>query len=180
MSPILKKFILITKLLKLNKDQQPSQKLEIWDADSESLYRVYNKVEMDNLRKAKPSRFASLNSWFIVFTQIVVTLAIASFCYIFGGPNNGIVYTYSALVGGLIGFLPSALFLMRLEAAKKSTKSSPGGYLTAVVSGEFIKILATLLLFIGFAIKQPDLKWIPLLVTYLATLKCYLLVWFWK
>jgi hypothetical protein len=24
------------------------------------------------------------------------------------------------------------------------------------------------------------LKWIPLLVTYLATLKCYLLAWFWR
>jgi len=83
-------------------------------------------------------------------------------------------------VGGLIGFLPSALFLLRLEAAKKNVKSSPGGYLTAVVSGEFIKILATILLFIGFALKQPDLKWIPLLVTYLVTLKCYLLAWFWK
>jgi len=49
-----------------------------------------------------------------------------------------------------------------------------------VVSGEFIKIVATILLFIFFAFKQPDLKWIPLLVTYLATLKCYLLGWFWR
>ena len=83
-------------------------------------------------------------------------------------------------MGGLIGFLPSALFLVRLEVAKKNVKSNPGGYLAAVVSGEFLKILVTVLLFIGFALKQPDLKWIPLLVTYLATLKCYLLVWFWK
>jgi ATP synthase protein I len=106
--------------------------------------------------------------------------AIASICFIFFDQANRSVYTYSALVGGLIGFLPSALFLMRIEAAKKSVKSSPGGFLAAVVSGEFIKILATIVLFIGFALKQPDLKWIPLLVTYLATLKCYLLAWFWK
>jgi ATP synthase protein I len=107
-------------------------------------------------------------------------LIIASACFVFSGQADKRVYTYSALVGGLIGFLPSALFLLRLEAAKKNVKSSPGGYLTAVVSGEFIKILATILLFIGFALKQPDLKWIPLLVTYLATLKCYLLAWFWR
>jgi ATP synthase protein I len=69
---------------------------------------------------------------------------------------------------------------VRSEAAKKNVKSGAGGYLAAVVSGEFIKILATILLFIGFALKQPDLKWIPLLVTYLATLKCYLLACFWK
>jgi ATP synthase protein I len=135
---------------------------------------------MDALRKAKPRNFASLNSWWVVLSQVAITLAIASICFIFFDQANRSVYTYSALVGGLIGFLPSALFLMRIEAAKKSVKSSPGGFLAAVVSGEFIKILATIVLFIGFALKQPDLKWIPLLVTYLATLKCYLLAWFWK
>jgi ATP synthase protein I len=135
---------------------------------------------MDALRKAKPRNFASLNSWWVVLSQVAITLAIAGICFIFFDQANRSVYTYSALVGGLIGFLPSALFLMRIEAAKKSVKSSPGGFLAAVVSGEFIKILATIVLFIGFALKQPDLKWIPLLVTYLATLKCYLLAWFWK
>jgi ATP synthase protein I len=174
-------FLLQTlKFKKLNKNQHSAPKANIWDESSEDTYRVYNKAEMDDLRRLKPKQFASLNSWFIVLAQIVITLMLAGACYIFGGMSNRIVYTYSALVGGLIGFLPSTLFLMRLEAAKKSTKSSPGGYLTAVVSGEFIKILATVLLFIGFALKQPELKWIPLLVTYLATLKCYLLVWFWK
>ena len=121
-----------------------------------------------------------MNAWWIVLSQIAITLAIAAACYVFSSLADKSVYTYSALVGGLIGFLPSALFLMRIEAAKKSVKSSPGGFLAAVVSGEFIKILATIVLFIGFALKQPDLKWIPLLVTYLATLKCYLLAWFWK
>jgi len=151
-----------------------------WDEREEDSYKALSKVEMDALRKAKPKSFSSINGWFIVGTQMVLTLIIASFCYLFGELTDRSVYTYSALVGGLIGVLPSALFLLRLEVAKKNVKSSPGGYLTAVVSGEFIKILATILLFIGFALKQPDLKWIPLLVTYLATLKCYLLAWFWK
>jgi ATP synthase protein I len=151
-----------------------------WDEREGDSYKALSKAEMDALRKAKPKSFSSINGWLIVGTQMVLTLIIASFCYLFGELTDRSVYTYSALVGGLIGFLPSALFLLRLEAAKKNVKSSPGGYLTAVVSGEFIKILATILLFIGFALKQPDLKWIPLLVTYLATLKCYLLAWFWK
>ena len=151
-----------------------------WDEKEDDSYKALSKAEMDALRKAKPKSFSSINGWLIVGIQVVLTLIIASFCYLFGELTDRSVYTYSALVGGLIGFLPSALFLLRLEAAKKNVKSSPGGYLTAVVSGEFIKILATILLFIGFALKQPDLKWIPLLVTYLATLKCYLLAWFWK
>jgi len=151
-----------------------------WDEKEDDSYKALSKAEMDALRKAKPKSFSSINGWLIVGIQVVLTLIIASFCYLFGELTERNAYTYSALVGGLIGFLPSALFLLRLEAAKKNVKSSPGGYLTAVVSGEFIKILATILLFIGFALKQPDLKWIPLLVTYLATLKCYLLGWFWK
>ncbi len=135
---------------------------------------------MDILRKAKPRSLATVNGWQIIASQVVLTLIIACFCYIFFELPERVVYTYSALVGGFIGFLPSALFLVRLEAAKKNVKSSPGGLLAAVVSGEFLKILATIFLFIGFALKQPDLKWIPLLVTYLATLKCYLLVWLWN
>ena len=151
-----------------------------WDEVEGDSYKTLSKEEMDALRKVKPRNFASMNAWWIVFSQVAITLAIATACYVFSSLADKSVYTYSALVGGLIGFLPSALFLMRIEAAKKSVKSSPGGFLAAVVSGEFIKILATIVLFIGFALKQPDLKWIPLLVTYLATLKCYLLAWFWK
>jgi ATP synthase protein I len=151
-----------------------------WDEVEDDSYKTLSKEEMDALRRAKPRNFASMNSWWVVLSQVAITLLIAAACYVFSGLADKSVYTYSALVGGLIGFLPSALFLMRIEAAKKSIKSSPGGFLAAVVSGEFIKILATIVLFIGFALKQPDLKWIPLLVTYLATLKCYLLAWFWK
>jgi ATP synthase protein I len=160
--------------------KEPSTGLREWAENEDDAYKTFSKEEMDALRKAKPRNFASINSWWVVLGQVAITLAIASICFIFFDQANRSVYTYSALVGGLIGFLPSALFLMRIEAAKKSVKSSPGGFLAAVVSGEFIKILATIVLFIGFALKQPDLKWIPLLVTYLATLKCYLLAWFWK
>lgn len=160
--------------------KEPSTGLPEWVENDNDSYKTFSKEEMDALRKAKPRNFASINSWWVVLSQVAITLAIASICFIFFDQANRSVYTYSALVGGLIGFLPSALFLMRIEAAKKSVKSSPGGFLAAVVSGEFIKILATIVLFIGFALKQPDLKWIPLLVTYLATLKCYLLAWFWK
>ena len=151
-----------------------------WNDQDEDSFKALSKTEMDALRKAKPKSFTSINGWRVVASQVVLTLIIASFSYFFSESAERVAYTYSALVGGLIGFLPSALFLVRLEAAKKNVRSSPGGYLAAVVSGEFLKILATILLFIGFALKQPDLKWIPLLVTYLATLKCYLLAWFWR
>jgi ATP synthase protein I len=152
----------------------------VWDESDEDSFKTLSKDEMDALRKAKPRNFSSINSWGVVLSQLALTLVIAGACFVFSSQADKSVYTYSALVGGLIGFLPSTLFLLRLEAARKSVKRSPGGFLAAIVSGEFIKILATIALFIGFALEQPDLKWIPLLVTYLATLKCYLLAWFWK
>jgi len=152
----------------------------VWDESDEDSFKTLSKDEMDALRKAKPRNFSSINSWGVVLSQLALTLVIAGACFVFSSQADKSVYTYSALIGGLIGFLPSTLFLLRLEAARKSVKRSPGGFLAAIVSGEFIKILATIALFIGFALKQPDLKWIPLLVTYLATLKCYLLAWFWK
>jgi ATP synthase protein I len=162
----------------VNKEQLNSK--HEWDEVDDDSYKTLSKEEMNALRRAKPQNFVAMNSWWIVLSQVALTLLIASFCYSFFDPTVRVVYTYSALVGGLIGILPATLFLLRLEAAKKSSISSPGSYLTAVVSGEFIKILATILLFISFALKQPDLKWIPLLITYLATLKCYFLAWRWK
>ena len=110
--------------------QQPISTRE-WDEIEEDTFKSLTKEEMDALRKAKPRNFASINSWWIVLSQVVLTLVIAGACFVFSSQDDKSVYTYSALVGGLIGFL-------------------------------------------------PDLKWIPLLVTYLATLKCYLLGWFWK
>lgn len=151
-----------------------------WDEEEKDSFKTLSKDEMNALRIQKPSNFVSINPWLVVLSQVVVTLVIAFFCFIFSNRADKTVYTYSALVGGFIGFLPSALFLIRIEAARKNSETSPGGFLAAIVSGEFIKILVTFCLFIGFALKQPDLKWIPLLVTYLATLKCYLLAWFWK
>jgi ATP synthase protein I len=161
-------------------DKNSAENTPKWSEDSDDTFKTLSKAEMEALRLTKPQNFATVNAWFIVGMQILTTLVIASLCYFFADSNERAMYTYSAFVGGLIGFLPSALFLARLEAAKKNIKSSPGGYLSAVVSGEFIKILATILLFIYFALNQPDLKWMPLLVTYLITLKCYFAVWFWK
>ena len=109
----------------LNKER-PIQAVN-WDDQSDDSYQALSKAEMDALRQAKPKSFASINGWRIVASQVVLTLIIASFCYFFSESSERVVYTYSALVGGLIGFLPSALFLVRLEVAKKNVKSNPGG-----------------------------------------------------
>ena len=75
-----------------------------WDEIEDDSYKTLSKEEMDALRSAKPRNFASMNAWWIVSSQIVITLLIAAACYVFSSPADKSVYTYSALVGGLIGF----------------------------------------------------------------------------
>jgi ATP synthase protein I len=118
--------------------------------------------------------------WRVVASQALLTIISMAICAYFLDGRRISVYTYSAFWGGLIGVLPSALFLLRLELAKRSSAPSPGKFLAALVSGEFIKLAVTIGLFIGVAFTYSEVMWVPLLITYLATLKCVWLAWFWK
>lgn len=121
-----------------------------------------------------------MSPWKVVTGQALVTITSMVICAYFLDGLRISVYTNSAFWGGLIGVLPSALFLLRLELAKRSPVPSPGKFLAALVSGEFIKLSVTIGLFIGVAFSYSEVKWVPLLITYLATLKCVWLAWFWK
>nr|WP_255534728.1 ATP synthase subunit I [Polynucleobacter sp. JS-Polo-80-F4] len=112
--------------------------------------------------------------------QVLITAISMVFWSFFGDPVGVSVYTQSAFLGGLISVLPTTLFLMRLELAKKSQILNPGRFLAALVSGEFIKIAVTLMLFVGIAYCVPGVLWVPLLVTYLLALKCVWLAWLWR
>jgi ATP synthase protein I len=153
-----------------------------WDElDEQQLaYRTYSKKEMDALRQNKSRAFFTLSPWAVIGLQLVVTLLSALAWSIVGIPKGLSLYTYSALLGGFIGFFPASLFALRLSAAKRMKNQNPGSLLAAIVSGEFIKIAVTIAMFVWVAFSYPDLQWIPLLVTYFVTLKCYWLAWFWR
>jgi ATP synthase protein I len=87
--------------------QLPISKHQFDEIDDDS-YKALSKEEMEALRKAKPQNFKLMNSWWIVLSQVAITSIIASACFVFSNQADKSVYTYSALVGGLIGFLPSA------------------------------------------------------------------------
>ena len=151
-----------------------------WDEPEEEAYRVYSKDEIDALQQRNASKYRALSPWKIIFAQVLITVVSMVFWSIFGEPVGVSLYTQSAFLGGLISVLPSALFLTRLELAKKSQKLNPGRFLAALVSGEFIKIAVTLMLFVGIAYLVPGVLWVPLLVTYLLALKCVWLAWLWR
>lgn len=112
--------------------------------------------------------------------QATVTVLGAIFACIFLDGGRISVYTYSAFLGGLVGVVPAVLFLLRLEIARSVQRPTSGGFLSAIVSGEVIKIAVTIAMFIWLAFNYTELKWIPLLLTYVATLKCYLVGLFWR
>ena len=162
------------------KDQ--SAHIQAWDElDEQQLaYRTYSREEMDALRRANSRAFFTLSPWAVIGLQSVATLLSALVWSIVGNPKGLSLYTYSALMGGFIGVFPAALFALRLSAARRMKYQNPGSLLAAIVSGEFIKIAATIAMFVWVAFSYPDLQWIPLLVTYFVTLKCYWLAWFWR
>ena len=150
-----------------------------WD-EPEEVIRVYSKEEIVALQQSDATKYRALSPWKIILAQVLITAISMVIWSIFGEPAGVTVYTQSAFLGGLISVLPTALFLIRLELAKKSQKLNPGRFLAALVSGEFIKIAVTVMLFIGIAYFVPGVLWVPLLVTYLLALKCVWLAWLWR
>jgi ATP synthase protein I len=86
----------------------------------------------------------------------------------------------SVIAGGIVGVVPTAIFALRLTFAERAKASNTGGYVVALVSGEFIKIVTTVCLVAAFAWQLPGLDWLAMLAMYVVTLKCYWLAWFIK
>ena len=148
--------------------------------DPEEPFRVYSSEEMQALLQTSKRKSRLTLPWGVVAAQVAVTVVGALIACIFWDDGRISVYTYSAILGGLIGVLPAVLFLLRLEVARGAQRLTSGGFLSALVSGEVIKITATIAMFIWLAFNYAELKWIPLLLTYIVTLKCYLLGLFWR
>ena len=109
-----------------------------WDGPEEEVYRVLSKEEMTALQASNAVKHPPLSPWRILAAQVLVTVLSMAIWSFFGEPIGVSLYTQSAFLGGLISVLPSALFLSRLEMAKKTKILNPGNYLAALVSGEFI------------------------------------------
>ena len=148
--------------------------------EPEEPYRVYSGDELQAVLQASKAKSRFTLPWRVVASQVAVTILGALIACIFWDHGSISVYTYSAFLGGLIGVVPAALFLLRLEIARGAQRLTSGGFLSALVSGEVIKITATIAMFIWLAFNYAELKWIPLLLTYVGTLKCYLLGLFWR
>ena len=119
-------------------------------------------VSLFGERALRPSRMTPGK---VVLAQVAVTLLSAIGWAVFG-PEAG-PYGWSALFGGAVCCVPSAFFAFRLWLARD--RASIGG----LVIGEAIKVLATVALFVLVVVLYRDLRWVPMLVTFLLALKTY-------
>ncbi len=119
-------------------------------------------VSLFGERALRPSRMTPGK---VVLAQVAVTLLSAIGWAVFG-PEAG-PYGWSALFGGAVCCVPSAFFAFRLWLARD--RASIGG----LVVGEAIKVMATVALFVLVVVLYRDLRWVPMLVTFLLALKTY-------
>src|ERR1700722_10926915 len=118
---------------------------------------------------SRPSRVTPFK---VVAAQMVLSLCATLAWWLFYKPPGDAAL--SALLGGAICWVPSALFAARLKA--KSGAETVASW----VIGEAIKMGATIAMFAGIAYGFKGVLWVPLLVTYLIALKTYWIAMAWK
>ena len=116
-------------------------------------------------RALRPSRMTPGK---VVLAQVAVSL-LSALCWALFAKEPG-PYGWSALFGGMVCFVPSGFFAFRLWLARD--RASVGG----LVLGEAIKVFATVALLVLIVVLYRDLRWVPMLVTFLLALKTYWVV----
>ena len=153
-----------------------------WDnelEDSEELKKPLTRMEMEALLGAsalKPSRVTVRR---LLILQGLVTLISALAWSARGKPFGLDSSAISAILGGLAALLPAVLFATRAKVLTGHA-SAVGSTIFALVTGELLKIIATVAMFVLAIVFYPDLDWLPLLLTYVLALKCYWLAWMFK
>lgn len=110
----------------------------------------------------RPSRMTPAK---VVVAQFAVTVLSALAWAVFA--RDAAPSGWSALFGGLACAVPSGFFALRLWMSRG--QPSVGG----LVAGEAIKVFGTVALLVLVIVLYRDLRWIPMLVTFLLALKTY-------
>ena len=157
-------------------------KKAIWDndlEDSEELIKALSREELEHLLGAKALRPSRLTVKRILLIQIAVTLLSGLAWSAKGKAFSLDSPAISALLGGLVAVIPAFMFAMRARVMTGGVNVA-GASILALVTGELLKIIATVAMFALVVVFYPGLVWFPLLLTYVLTLKCYWLAWIFR
>lgn len=146
--------------------QANSRDSKVWDDEQEQETIVpITRAQAERLFGPNVGRASRVTPFRVVGAQILLSL-IATLVWglLSTSPLHAAV---SACLGGMIGWLPGALFALRLRRS--------GGRISvsSLVVGEAIKVGTTIALLVAVALGYPEVHWAALLVTFLLTLKAY-------
>ncbi|HEY0252403.1 MAG TPA: ATP synthase subunit I [Kofleriaceae bacterium] len=106
---------------------------------------------------------------YAVLLQLLMTGLVAAIAAAVSGLPAGV----SAAAGGLACAIPNALFALRLHVER----GRPGGAtVQGFFVGEFVKLVATVVLLYVVARAYHELNWLALIVGFIAVLKSYFLM----
>ena len=146
---------------------------EAWDVEQQDNNIVpLTRTEAEKLFGPDVSRPSRVTPFRVVAAQMVLSLGATLLWWLFYKPPGDAAL--SAFLGGAICWVPAAMFAARLRTLS--------GAETAMswMIGEALKMGATIAMFVAIAFWYHDVRWIPLLVTYLVALKTYWIALAWR
>jgi len=143
-------------------------------AGSEEYAKPLTRAEMEALLGRALLRPSRVTVRGLLILQGLVTI-ISGLAWWVAGKQFGLESSaISAIFGGLIAVIPGILFAARAKVLSTRTRANAlGSTVFALVTGELLKIIATIAMFFLVIMFYPDLDWLPLLLTYVLALKCY-------
>ena len=146
---------------------------DAWDVEQQDNNIVpLTRAEAEKLFGPNVSRPSRVTPFKVVVAQMVLSLGATLVWWLFYKPPGAAAL--SAFLGGAICWVPSALFAARLRTLS--------GAETAMswMIGEALKMGTTIAMFVAIAFWYHDVRWVPLLVTYLIALKTYWIALAWS
>lgn len=116
--------------------------------------------------------------WQIVKLQIFLTFAFTLVNLIYSLIFDEKHLALSMLLGGALGVIPSVVFIIRIQAVKKSLNARK--FVSSWMYAEVIKITLTLTIIILVILLFPGLNWPSFLGMFVITLQSYWLIGFLK
>jgi len=146
---------------------------DAWDAEQQDNNIVpLTRAEAEKLFGPNVSRPSRVTPFRVVAAQMALSLGATLLWWLFYKPPGDAAL--SAFLGGAICWVPGAMFAARLR-----TLSGAETVMSWMI-GEALKMGATIAMFVAIAFWYHDVRWVPLLVTYLIALKTYWIALAWR
>ncbi|MCP2086233.1 UNVERIFIED_ORG: ATP synthase protein I [Paraburkholderia sediminicola] len=146
---------------------------DAWDVEQQDNNIVpLTRAEAEKLFGPNVSRPSRVTPFKVVVAQMVLSLGATLVWWLFYKPPGAAAL--SAFLGGAICWVPGALFAARLR-----TLSGAETVMSWMI-GEALKMGTTIAMFVAIAFWYHDVRWVPLLVTYLIALKTYWIALAWR